>query len=205
MAANAGCARKAGATDGRIGFLVAVAAVGTEEQDRRAREIEVVHRVAVGHADRGERFDDALAAARNVVQMDQSDPECRADSADELGPCLVGRGGADRTRAPRRRSRCSSTCQRSPMAIARKWRHSVRDASIRARAWCSVPPPCPWMTCRTPRTGPSRRAGQDASPRSPPAGAEVASADDGIAAAGRVLVTPAVLEPDEAHFPRRRR
>ena len=87
--AKVGCAREAARAERRVGLRAAVHSVDAEEQDRRAREVEVVDRVTVGNVERSERLDDAVAAARDVVQVDDVDAEGRAEAADEIGPRLA--------------------------------------------------------------------------------------------------------------------
>ena len=80
---------KAARAECRVGLRAAIPAIGAEKQDRRAREVEVVDRVAVRQVERGERLDDAVSAARDVVQVDDIDAERRTEAADELGPRLA--------------------------------------------------------------------------------------------------------------------
>jgi hypothetical protein len=47
-----------------------------------------VHGVAVRDVDAGERLQQTVAAAGNVVQVDQVDAETRADAAEEIAPRL---------------------------------------------------------------------------------------------------------------------
>ena len=155
--ANAGCAARQRPQTAGVGLRAAVHPVGAEERDRRAREIEVVHGVAVGNR----------RARRARSRMPSRQPETL---------CRWTRPMPNVAHRPPTKSRHgSSTCRREVEACARRrrrgaprpasgrrprWRDSAgnasRDASISARTWCSVPPPWPWMTCSTPAAGRER-------------------------------------------------
>ena len=129
------------ALDG-IGFLVAIVAIRREKQDGRTGEVEIVDRVAVRHAERRQRRDDAVAASGNVVQVDEIDREACADSAEEGRPRLVAAAAkVEPAHVP------ADGKFLDPPEIVHGNRKMVPvarpDAPISARAWCSVPPPWP--------------------------------------------------------------
>ncbi len=101
-----------------VGHRAAIHAVGPEERDRRAREIEVVHRVAVGKIEAREGFDHPVATAGNVVQVDEVDAERRGDAAEKCRPRFVGQPPEIEGAARRRRRALPRCCQSSPTAIA---------------------------------------------------------------------------------------
>ena len=72
-----------------IGLRTAVHPVGSQERDRRAPGVDVVHRVAERQVDRGERRQQAVATRGDVVHVDEADAQRRAQAAEEVAPGLV--------------------------------------------------------------------------------------------------------------------
>jgi hypothetical protein len=106
---------------------------------------------AVRKVKRGERLDDPVAAARDVVQVDDVDAKDRT-ARRRSRPRLAVRARTEGAHAPVRPVRFDlpARADRDREMVT----PAARDASISERAWCSVPPPpWPWITCSTPGDG----------------------------------------------------
>src|SRR5437762_10552279 len=82
---------KAAITDRGIGHRTAEHLIRSEERDRRAREIEIVHRVSIRHANVFQGGQKAVAAARYVMQVNERNVEGRGDRSQKVAPGLVVR------------------------------------------------------------------------------------------------------------------
>ncbi len=125
--ANAGCAREAAAAHAAASVCgAAIHAVGAEERDRRAREVEVVHRVAIRNLERGERAQGCRRGSRR----------CCAGGRDRCRRSRTARRRNRRQLSPGPRVKRSCACRRRPGAPRRcqrrrpRWRGS--GGSVRA-------------------------------------------------------------------------
>src|SRR5450759_2634922 len=82
------CGKAGGAYRG-VGNGAAVDLFRIQESDRRAREIQIMHGVAVRQFGLGKRADQTVAAAGNVVQVDHLDAKPGAQTRQKLGPALA--------------------------------------------------------------------------------------------------------------------
>jgi hypothetical protein len=87
-AGELGLRGKAGGADRSVGHRTAIAVPRIEEGYRRAGEVEIVHRVAERRVEAGERLQQTVAAAGNVVKVDQVDAKACADAAQKIAPRL---------------------------------------------------------------------------------------------------------------------
>ena len=78
-----------GSAHGGVGDGAAVVLFRVQKSDRGTREIQIMHGVAVRQFGFGERADQTVAAARNVVQVDQLDSKPGAQPRQKFAPSLM--------------------------------------------------------------------------------------------------------------------